>query len=158
MEAKEKAEIVDELTTNLKGQIEDMLKPLTEQVASVANAASEAAKTAAEAVVAPLTEKVEALAGVVNAERDAERRDLVAKLSTNNRTPFTEAELEAKPLEELRKIAQIAAVPVAANYMGRGAPRVVATNTDGEDVVQFAEPVPYFAQNNKAAKAAGQEA
>jgi hypothetical protein len=71
-------------------------------------------------------------------ERDRERRALVESLAGNYRVPFTEADLEAKPIEELRKIAQMAG---AEDYSGRGGPRSASNSSQG---ARFVEPVPYF--------------
>jgi hypothetical protein len=67
------------------------------------------------------------------AERERERQDLVKQLAGHFRVPFTAAELEAKPISELRKLAQMAA---SANFSGRGGPQ------GGPDAEQrFVEPV-----------------
>lgn len=71
------------------------------------------------------------------AERERERQSLVAKLAGNYRVPFTQADLEAKPIEELRKLSEM--VGVADNYASRGGPRGATSKEDKA----FMEPVPY---------------
>lgn len=147
MQENEKKELLAEFST----QLDSALKPITASIAAIA----ESAKTAAEGVVnaaveplkaqiAELTAQVGDVVKSVNAERDAERSALVKELSSNSRTPFSEADLEAKPLDELRKIAQMANVQVT-NYAGRGGPRETTRETESA----FLEPVPYFAANKK---------
>lgn len=106
---------------------------------------------AATAVIATLREKIEAqgkeiaemrtdLKPAVD-ERERERQTLVDELAANDQVPFDKAELEAKPLEELRKFR---AMSRRESYAGRGGP-TVATHEEAE--AQYAEPVPYFATN-----------
>lgn len=133
-----------------------LLAPITTRLAAVetsattaANAAVGAAVTKIDAALAGLTAKIDeasatakAAAVAANADREAERKDLVTELSANVATKdlFTPADLEAKPLEELRKIAQLAKVEIV-SFTGRGAPRSVATNSEE---LAFAPVVPYF--------------
>jgi len=80
-------------------------------------------------------------------ERDRERQVLVKELAANERVPFDEAELEAKPLEELRKLSSMAR---GETYAGRGGPQETAANTKPSGP-QYAEPVPYFLKQGEGA-------
>lgn len=151
MQENEKKELVAELTT----QFTKLLEPVTTKIAEIETAATGIGGAAQEAVNAAVEkfdaalkamgEKVDAVNSIVTKGRDEERQALVEALSSNSRTPFTQAELEAKPLDELKKIAQIAQVDTT-NYAGRGGPRAAA-NAEAE--AAFLEPVPYFAANKK---------
>jgi len=113
-----------------------------------------------DATIAALQEKVEALAGTINAqaekiaslesatapavaERDRERQSLVAELAANEKVPFDQAELESKPVEELRKLR---AMSRGESYAGRGGPQIATQQAHGR---QYAQPVPYFAKDEK---------
>lgn len=162
MQENEKQEIVTAVTAAMNGQLasalDAALKPMGEKLEAINASATEAAVAAANAAIEPvkaqleaLTAKVEAVATAANAEREAERQALVTELSANGRTPFSAAELEAKPVDELRKLAVLAKVDVT-SFAGRGAPRAVTHAKSDEPA--FAEPVPYYAQ--KTAKQAGE--
>jgi transcriptional regulator with XRE-family HTH domain len=114
----------------------------------------EAADAAAAANITPCTHgeqiaalqaeiaQLKTLTAPVVAEKERERQALVDELAANSSVPYDKAELEAKPVEELRKLQ---AMSRGESYVGRGGPHV-ATNVD---TPQFAEPVPYFEQKKK---------
>ena len=88
--------------------------------------------------ISALTEKVEqvqATAAPAVQERERKRSALVKELAGNHRVPFTLAELEAKPLDELEKIQAMASTE---NFGGRGGPK------GPEQEVRYMEPVPYW--------------
>lgn len=70
-------------------------------------------------------------------EKEQERQTLIEEL-VGCQEVFGKAELEAKPIEELRKLRTMTRT---ANYSGRGGPRVV--ENEGEEP-RFVEPVPYW--------------
>lgn len=155
MQDNEKKDLMGEIT----GAINAAIGPVTEKLGKLEASVQEAAKTAANAAVAELKATVDglkatvdALGATVNAERDAERQALVAHLSANNVTPFTAADLESKPLDELRKLAVLAKVETRViNFAGRGGPRSATAAAENEEAA-FAEPVPYWADNSKGKK------
>jgi hypothetical protein len=152
LDAAERTALVDEV----KAGFATLLQPVTDSIAGIPAKVTEAVnavKQEFETKLAEMTAKVDAMATVVNADRDAERQALVTQLAVNGRTPFTAAELEAKPLDELRKLAVMAKVDVT-SYAGRGGPRPVA-NT--QDEPQYAEPVAYHAKQANPNQPAGQE-
>lgn len=147
MDATQKQELVQELTSGFA----TLLKPLQDKMDSVTETAVNAAKEAVTAALAPVTASLEAvnaqvkaLQDAANAEKEAERKALIEALSTNERTPFTAAELEAQPVDALRKMAMLAKLDVT-SFAGRGAPRSVAVNAGDEPA--FIEPKPYFAKS-----------
>lgn len=90
--------------------------------------------------IGELAAKVDSMKGVTESavqERERERQNLITSLAGNYRCAYDQAELEGKPLDELRKIAEM----VNADYSGRGGPRGSAV---GNSEQRFAEPVPYF--------------
>ena len=104
---------------------------------------------ALQALVKQQGEQIVALQQVVAPaveERERERQALVKQLTANTAVPFSAAELEAKPVDELRKLATMAG---GESYIGRGGPRAAAVNA-GEP--EFMEPVAYFAENAKGTK------
>lgn len=87
----------------------------------------------------------------VVAERETERQALVEALGTNEAVPFDKAELEAKPLDELRKLH---AMSRGASYAGSGGPQIGNTKVANAGEQQFVEPVSYF--KSKDAKKEGE--
>ena len=69
---------------------------------------------------------------------EKERQSLVEQLAVNDKVPFDKAELEAKPVEELKKLQ---AMSRGENYTGRGGPKVA---THESTQAQYAETVPYW--------------
>lgn len=143
MQENEKKELVQELTAAFTA----LLKPVTDKVDAVANTAKETAESVVNGAIGEfktaltaLTAKVDAAVAAVNAERDRERQELVTQLAANDKSGFTAAELEAMPLEQIRKIAALAKIEVA-NYAARGGPRAHA---GGQSEPEYVEPVPYF--------------
>ena len=97
--------------------------------------------------IAQLKEELATLRKVTEpivAEKERERQKLVDELAANERVPFDKAELEAKPVEELRKLR---AMSRGENYAARGGPRVADNAAEKEP--RFADPVPYWATANK---------
>lgn len=93
--------------------------------------------------VAQLAEKVDAAvasAAPAVEERERERTSLVQELAGHYRVPFTAAQLEAKPLDELRMIKQMA---TSENFSGRGGPQ------GKEHQPVYAEPVKYWETGKK---------
>jgi hypothetical protein len=80
------------------------------------------------------------------AERERERQEYIRQLAGHVRVPFTEAELEAKPLEELRKIHQLAQ---GANFAGRGGPQ---GERHAAEQTRYAEPVSPWSKDKKGAE------
>lgn len=70
-------------------------------------------------------------------ERERERATLVQELAANGLCPFEEDELQARNLEELRKLRSMAR---GENYALQGGPKVTGASKEE----QFAEPVPYY--------------
>jgi hypothetical protein len=90
--------------------------------------------------ITTLTEKVDgviALTAPAVEERERERVNLVQKLSGNHKVPFSLAELEAKPLDELRKIEQLATTN---DFSGRGGPQGGGSSSE----TRYAPPRPYY--------------
>lgn len=139
MTNEEKASLVSEVAQAVAGQFTALVEGLKSEINAVKTAATNSAKEAVEAVVNPLKEQVASLSTAVNAERDSERQNLVAFLSKDQRTAFTQAELEAMTLNQLQKLHETIA-PEATYFGGRGGPRAVNTEPEAE----FAPPVPYF--------------
>lgn len=144
MQENEKQALVAEIAAAVNTSLAATLTPLTAQITAANTAAADASAKAVanETALTEIKTQLGALSATVNAEREAERTGLVSELSANSRTPFTAAELEAKPLDELRKLATMAEIPVA-SFSGRGGPRTAA-NAEREPA--FAEPKPYFAK------------
>lgn len=159
MNQQEKEALTTELTASVMAAVNAALKPVTdgiakisEQATAAANAAVAPVKTGLEAALNTLTEEVKALAKTVNATRDAERQALVQALSANEKTGFTAADLEAMPLENLRKLAVLAKIEVP-SFVGRPAP---AQNSNSEPEGEtFAPPVPYHVKPAATAPATG---
>lgn len=94
--------------------------------------------------VSELASQFKTMAGVTEqavTERERERQSLVTELAGNFRVPFTEAELEGKPIDELRKLKEMAA---SEDYAGRGGPHGRVNNEQ-----RFMEPVPYHKRDKK---------
>lgn len=151
MDANERKGLVDEMTAAFNSA----LKPVVEKVEKIEEVATNAAtkavegvKSTLEAAMNELKTQVTGLATAVNAERDKERQALITALSANAKTKgvYSAADLEAMPVEQLRKVAQLAQVEVT-TYAGRGGPQ--ATNAAAEEEVAFAEPKPYWVKNEK---------
>ena len=90
--------------------------------------------------VGQLAAQVEKQAGVAQQaiqERERERQSLIQSLAGNYRCAFNEAELEGKPIEDLRKLAEMVA---AENFAGRGGPQ--GGGAGGEK--QFVATKPYW--------------
>lgn len=150
MQDSEKKELMTELTAAITAAI----KPVADAVANIDAKISDKATEVVNAALKPINDAVTAVQAsvnaalkLVNAERDAERQALVTELTTNERTEFTAAELETKPLEELRKIARLANVDVS-SFAGRGGPRS-ADNSNGDDEPEFMPVAPYTAKVTK---------
>lgn len=126
------------------------VKALGEQVAATNNKVtaletSDVSIAGLKRHISALTEKVDnviALTAPAVEERERERVNLVQKLSGNHRVPFTLAELEAKPLDELRKIEQLA------NTTGAGRPGPQGGASAAEDK-RYMEPVPYHVKQDE---------
>ena len=88
-------------------------------------------------------EELKAITAPAVAEAEKERKVLVDELSANEQVPFDAAALEAKPVDELRKLA---AMSRGVSYAGRGGPRVAETAAAGD---QFMAPVAYFEKKEK---------
>lgn len=152
------------LVQELSAKFGELVKPFAEHIARLEAAAvttAENARTAAETAVnsavsavktelAALVAKVDGALAPINTERERERTALVQALSTHSNTKavFSAADLEAKPLDELRKIAQVSMV-VVANYAGRGAPRSESNAPTLEP--RFMAPRPYFEKTTSTA-------
>lgn len=125
------------------GNLAGTVKALSDDVKAIKDAANSDPNPAIaglKATIGQLAASVESMQTVTKTavqERERERRGLVAALVGNYRVPFNEAELEAKSLDELRKIQQMAQ---PTDNSGRGAPRGALSREDQA----FAEPVPYF--------------
>ena len=135
-----------------KATIEGLSAQLTElaEVVKAVNAKVTALETSDATVIglkkgiaalAEQVEKVSRQAAPAVEERERERTNLVAKLAGHFRVPFSEVELESKPLEELRKIEAMAE---GQNYKGKGGPQGVE-NTEQ----QFAATQPYWMVEKK---------
>jgi len=88
--------------------------------------------------ITALTDKVgnvERLTAPAVEERERERTALVHELAGNPRVTFTAAELESKPVDELRKIANMVATE---NYAGKGGPQGTQPET------RYMKPVSYY--------------
>lgn len=118
-------ELQSKTTDELKKQVGELQEALAVQKKAVA---------ALEVAAAPAI-----------AEREQERQTLVKALAANERVPFSEAELESRPLEELRKLEDMSR---GVSYAARGGPQPLATHAQGDE---YAPPVPYW--NTKAAEA-----
>lgn len=128
-----------------QNKLEELVIKLGEQVAALDGKVTELAAQSTPAEIIGLKQTVAALAGKFDKmegvtrsaidERERERQALVAKLAGNYRVPFNSDELEAKPVEELRKLAEMVA---ADNYAGRGGPQ-----GEGRESA-FMEPVSYW--------------
>lgn len=84
--------------------------------------------------------KVQQTAAPAVEERERKRVSLVQELAGNHRVPFTLAELEGKPLDELEKIKAMASTE---NFAGRGGPQ------GSELPKRFVEPVAYWLVDQK---------
>jgi len=94
--------------------------------------------------IAQMAERLEGMEGVTSAavkERERERQHLVQELAGNFRVPFSEVELEGKPIEELRKLAEMSRT----DYAGRGGPSGGSPSAES----RFMEPVPYTKKGEK---------
>lgn len=130
-----------------------LMKAIGDLTSTVANLATDVAtiKKAAESdpnpAIAGLKKTIGDLAGQVEQfkgitqtavqERERERQNLVTSLAGNYRCAFSAEELETKPLDELRKLAEMAA---GSDYQGKGGPRGANNSADQ----RFAETVPYW--------------
>lgn len=157
----EKKAFKDELMAGFSASIAEALKPFSDKIDGVTAAATKAATDAVNAAVAKIDQtiaglstrvdaaaaKADAAVVAANAEREAERKALVEELSTNEKTKsvYSAADLEAKPLDELRRIAALAKVEVA-SFSGRGGPRPVVNAAPESG---YLEPVPYFTPKKK---------
>ena len=129
------------------GDVLAAIAKLTESVNAInakvtALESSDATVAGLKRAITQLTEKVDAVQATTAPaveERERERTSLVQELAGNHRVPFTLAELEAKPLDELRKIRAMAS---SENFAGRGGPH----GADPER--RFAAPVAYFAKED----------
>lgn len=92
-------------------------------------------------LVDELAQMREVTTAAVN-ERERERQDLIRKLAGHYRVPFTAADLESKPLDELRKLAQMAE---STNFAGRGGPQ----GKNGGEENRFAEPISPWTKEKK---------
>jgi len=96
--------------------------------------------------VGQLAESFEQMKGVTKAaieERERERQHLVRELAGNHRCSFGAEELEAMPIDQLRKLGAMAQV---ANYTGRGGPQGALNTEEGK---RFAEPKAYWETEGK---------
>lgn len=144
--------------TALTAQVGEVAKTMGEVAKAVATLTQdvtqlkEAAKTDPNPAIAGLKQSIADLAaqfrtmkGVTEsavAERERERQELVRKLVGHYRIPFGLEDLEAKPIEELRKLQQMVETE---NWAGRGGP---SGGAGGNESV-FMEPVPYFKKQEK---------
>lgn len=136
--------------------IDALTKVVTDLATAVQALASDVAgiKKAAEQdpnpAIAGLKKEIGALVGQVASmkgitesaveERERERQSLVNELAGNYRCAFTAEELEAKPLVELRKLAEMSK---GADFSGRGGPRGAQNNGNSGDQ-RFADTTPYW--------------
>lgn len=148
---KEEVTMSDNEKDGLAAQIAGLVaqvSALTTEVTAMKEAAARDPNPAIaglKAQIGELVGAVENIRGVTASavqERERERQALVKELAGHFRVPFTAAELEAKPMEELRKLRTMA---LGENYAGRGGPQG-APNT-GEQ--RFMEPVPYWEKDKK---------
>jgi len=143
MTNEEKAALVSEVSTavaaSLATQLDAFKADLQAAKETAQNTAKSEATAAVTAAVESLKTEIATLTSAVNAERDAERQTLVQFLAQNNRTPFTQAELEAMPLPQLQKLSDMVD-PTPTFFGARGGPRT-SQNTAEEE---FIEPTPYF--------------
>lgn len=147
-EAAEKSAI--EMLTETVGTLATAVQGLVSDVASIKKASETDPNPAIAGIkktVGELVQQFASMKGITESavqERDRERQSLVAALAGNYRVPFTESDLEAKPLEELRKLATMAGVE---DYTAKGGPR--AHNNESSEGARFVEPVPYFQKKDK---------
>ncbi len=134
--------VADEQVANEAAAAE---KKAAEEKAAAANAEEEVVTVKAVDLKA-LMDKVENLEKVTAPAVDAQERErqvLVTELTANATVPFNQAELEGKPVEELRKLR---AMSRGEDYALQGGPQAsnAASADDG-----FAEPVAYFTKKEK---------
>lgn len=147
MTNEEKVSLISEVVSAVSGQIATQLAAFKAEVDAAKTAAQNTATEVVNAAVsgintavAGIKDQITAINTSVNEARDTERQELVQFLSTNSRTAFTQAELEAMPLPTLQKLNDT--VGGSPTYYGaRGGPRSAASNTSESE---FAEPLPYF--------------
>lgn len=99
--------------------------------------------------LAKLTDEFQASRSVTEAavnERERERRALIRKLAGHVRVPFNEAELEAEPLDRLRKLNDMAE---GTNFAARGGPQ---GSTGSADETRYAEPESPWSKDEKGGK------
>lgn len=150
-------------TTGKESTMSDKEKDLATQVASLVAAVENlaarftaietAAKVDPNPAIAGLKQTVTKLADefaqmrevttAAVSERERERQELIRKLAGHHRVPFTAADLESKPLDELRKLAVMAE---GTNFAGRGGPQ--GGNGTGTEE-RFAEPTSPWNKDKK---------
>ncbi len=127
---------------------------LTTLVQNLTTRVEALAKESAPAEIAGLKKTVNALAasfeqfkGVAKAaveERERERQYLVHELAGNHKCTFGTEELEAMPIAQLQKLAQMAEIQ---DFSGKGGPHV--GNSGSEDGQRYAVPRSYFEKDKK---------
>ncbi len=141
------------MAEEVKGnELASAVEKLTTLVQNLAAKVEELSKQSAPAEIAGLKKTVGELAaqfdkmqGVTKAaidERERERQYLVRELAGNHKVPFSSAELESKPIEELRKLAEMAG---SVSYSGKGGP--TAQNSGEEQ--RFARTRNYWETDKK---------
>jgi len=138
---KEKNQIAE--LAGVVANLAETVKAIAGKVDSLASAGAPAELAGLKKTMGELASKFDKMEGVTNAaiaERERERQSLVQELAGNFRVPFTAAELESKPIEELRKLREMVK---AENYGGKGGPVIPGAET------RYAEPEPYFRKDKK---------
>lgn len=123
-----------------------LVQNLTTRVEALAKESAPAEVAGLKKTVGDLAAQFEKMQGVTKAaidERERERQYLVHELAGNHRVPFSAAELETKPIEELRKLSTMVSVE---NFAGKGGPG------GQREEARFAEPRPYWEQDKKEGK------
>lgn len=139
----EKKDQIAELA-GVVANLAETVKQIAGKVDSLASAGAPAELAGLKKTMGELASKFDKMEGVTNAaiaERERERQSLVQELAGNFRVPFTAAELESKPIEELRKLREMVK---AENYGGKGGPSI-----PGMSDTRYAEPEPYFKRDKK---------
>jgi hypothetical protein len=135
----ENKEVLDAIA-KLAGQVTELSGQITATNAKVtALESSDVTVAGLKKTVGALAAQVEKMGAVAQQaieERERERQSLIASLAGNYRCAFNEAELEGKPIEELRKIADMVK---AENFAGRGGPQ-----GGGSGEKAFVAPKPYW--------------
>lgn len=136
--------------------------PETPVVASAAQITQPTTKDDVKAVLAEMTEEdylsvaPKSIRDLVNrskAAEEAERTSIVTAMQTAQ-TEFSEAELKAMPLDQLRKLSKVCSVNVASvDFSGRGIPR----SDNGDDSTRPPKPV-NLADRIKSARASNKDA